>query len=399
MKRRRVILVGLLILTLFLVWRFTRPMNIFVVSEAFERPISTAVIPAPLKTLRAEECAGCHSEFYAEWVTSMHSRAWTDPYFQIDWRFDRSQQICKNCHTPLDRQQVGLVLGFRDRAKWNPILAPNPDYDPGLQHEGVTCAACHLREGKILGPFGDGEAPHPVTRLQNSNQVCLRCHMVGGRRWDTFYRFPPCGTAAEIGVAGKGKTGEISVSDVPSLRCVECHMPLEERPLTAGGRVRPVRRHLWRGGHDPSMVKSALSVRLTEEPGPSSERRRYVLTLTNVGAAHYLPTGTPDRHFTVRFRLLDGGGKVLKEERHRLKRTILWRPFIVDLWDTRLPYREPRAYRFDFSGAGRPAPAALEVVVRYHLLDEARRRKIGYENREPISYEVYRKTLPLDRTL
>jgi hypothetical protein len=27
--------------------------------------------------------------------------------------------------------------------------------------------------------------------------------------------------------------------------------------------------------------------------------------------------------------------------------------------------------------------------VRYHLLDEKRRARIGYENREPIAYEVY----------
>lgn len=385
-------------------------MNIFVVSEAFERPVSTADIPASFKTLRAEECAACHPEFYAEWATSMHSRAWTDPYFQVDWRFDRPQQICKNCHTPLDRQQEDLVIGFRDRSKWNPVLAPNPDFDPVLQHEGVTCAGCHLREGKILGPFGGKEAPHPVMKLQNSNQICLRCHVAGGKRWDTFYRFPPCGTAAEIGTARAGdpdevtrkttfpvlgKTGEIWVSDIPSLHCVECHMPLVERPLVAGGEARPVRRHLWRGGHDPGMVKDAINITLREDSGSSSKRRHYILTLTNVGAAHYLPTGTPDRHLTVQFRLLDAGGKVLKEQRHTLKRVILWRPFIVELWDTRLPYKQPYTYRFDFSGAGRPAPASLEAVVRYHLLDEDRRRRIGYENQEPISYEIYRRMVIL----
>lgn len=413
-NRKIIILTGLVILTLFLAWRFMRPMNIFVVSEAFERPVSTSDIPASFKTLRAEECAGCHPEFYAEWSTSMHSRAWTDPYFQVDWRFDRSQQICKNCHTPLDRQQEDIVIGFQDRGKWNPILAPNPDYDPELQHEGVTCAACHLREGKILGPFGGKEAPHPVTKLQNGNQICVRCHVVGGKSWDTFYRFPPCGTAAEIQKVREGdpdggtrkttlpvpgKTGEIRVSDIPSLHCVECHMPLVERPLVTGGKVRPVRRHLWRGGHDPGMVRDAIEVTLLEDSRSSSKSRHYILTLTNTGAAHYLPTGTPDRHLTVHFRILDGEGKVLKEQRHTLKRTILWRPFIVELRDTRLPYLQPRTFRFDYSMNGRSTAAALEVVVRYHLLDEARRRKINYENKEPISYEVYRKTLPLSQTL
>ncbi len=115
-------------------------MNIFVVSEAFERPISTERIPFPMKALRAEECAACHQEFYREWSTTIHSQAWTDPYFQADWRFDRKQQICKNCHTPLDRQQPQRVLGFNDKDKWDPILAPNPDFDPELQAPG-----CDLR--------------------------------------------------------------------------------------------------------------------------------------------------------------------------------------------------------------------------------------------------------------
>lgn len=404
-RRRVIISLTLLALTLFLAWRFLRPMNIFVVSEAFERPIPTTDIPAPLITLSAKECAGCHPAFYEEWSGSMHSRAWTDPYFQVDWRFDGSQQICKNCHTPLDRQQEHRVLGFRDRNKWKPILAPNPDFDPGLQHEGVTCAVCHFREGRILGPFGNGDAPHPVEKLRDPNQVCVRCHVVGGNRWDTFYRFPPCGTVAEIhATAGaylnkdqrsvvKGRSGEITISDTESLDCVGCHMPLVERSVVPGGKVRSVRRHLWRGGHDPEMVRQALEVTLNEVPEPASGKRGYVLQLTNVGAAHYLPTGTPDRHLTVRFRLLDQAGNVLKEKSHILKRNFLWRPFIVELWDTRLPRWQPRTYRFEFSTARMPEAAALEAVVRYHLLEESRRRRIGYENEEPISYEVYRRRI------
>jgi hypothetical protein len=34
--------------------------------------------------------------------------------------------------------------------------------------------------------------------------------------------------------------------------------------------------------------------------------------------------------------------------------------------------------------------------VRYHLLDEKRRKRIGYENKAPIVYEVFRQTLALN---
>lgn len=406
MTKKRVI-IGLVLIAAvaFLGWRFLRPMNIFVVDPGFERPVSTTVIPEPLETLRAVECALCHQEIFDDWSTTIHSQAWTDPYFQVDFVFDGSQQICMNCHIPLDRQQEHLVLGFRDKEKWDPILAPNPDFDPVLQHEGVTCAACHLREGEILGPSGSDAAPHPVRKLESGNQICANCHVVGGERWDTFFQFPPCGTVAEIRATGgagsdretgpsPGASGEIVLPGIAALGCVECHMPLVERPTTEGGEPRPARRHLWRGGHDPEMVKSGLSMELHEEP-TATGKRKFALTITNVGAAHYLPTGTPDRHLTVSLRVLDGNGDVLDETTHTLKRTIMWRPFIIDLWDTRLPRNQPRTYDIEFSAAGKSAPAAVEAVVRYFLVDEKRRKRIGYEDKDATFYEVFRQRIPL----
>ena len=430
---RKVILLLVLLLAIFLAWRFIRPLNIFVVTDAFDLPEDTSVIPQPLAGLGARECAACHPAFYEEWRTTIHSQAWTEPYFQSDWKFDNSQQICRNCHTPLDRQQPHVILGFRDKEKWDPITEPNPDFDRDLQHEGVTCAACHVRDGRIVGVLGIQDAPHPVQQLDDPNEVCVRCHVVDGDRWDTFFRFPPCGTVAEIrsnpdsrltptdietlaayqdNVAelqetasaktpthpghSQGKTGEITVTDTASLGCVQCHMPLVQRPLVEGGQVRPVRRHLWRGGHDPDMVKSGLQVQFEEASGESTDTRTFILTLTNVGAAHYLPTGTPDRHLTVDLRLLDSEGRVLKEQNHSLKRTVIWRPFIIDLWDTRLPRWQPRSYELSIPANSRQTPAAVEAIVRYHLLDEKRRKRIGYENQEPIAYEVFRQKISIN---
>ncbi len=421
-KRKIVWLAITVVVVVFLTWRMIRPMNIFVVSEAFEMPISTAEVPALLRTLSAEECAVCHKEFYEEWSSTMHSQAWTDPYFQTDWNFDRAQHICKNCHAPIDRQQEHRILGYRDRPKWNPILEPNPDFDAGLQHEGVTCVACHLREGKILGPYGDTQAPHPVRKLADSNQVCVRCHVVGGDRWDTFFRFPPCGTVAEIQstplstmnsedidvvadyvdsvdseklLPKKGGSGEVLVPDTARLGCVQCHMPLTERPLIEGGKVRPVRRHLWRGGHDPEMVKQGLDIQLKKTAGDSPGKQQLILTITNVGAAHYLPTGTPDRFLTVEFRIVDKQDNVLKEQIHKLKRTVMWRPFIIDLWDTRLPRWQPRSYRFEFSTTDKTQPAAIDVTVRYHLMDLKRHERIKHKSVAPISYPVFQERVPI----
>ena len=398
-RKRLWIGASLLAVTAFLAWRFLRPMDIFVVTRNFERPVDTRVLPASLSGLHASDCGRCHTAMYREWKTTMHSKAWTDPYFQTDWRFDGAQQICRNCHTPLDRQQRFRVLGFRDRGKWDPILAPNPDFDASLQHEGVTCAGCHLRHGKILGPYGNLKAPHPIEKIADTNEICVRCHVVSGKHWDTFYRFPPCGTAAEIAQSkGRwpGRSGEYTVGSVRDLGCVQCHMPLVERPLVEGGKVRMVRRHLWSGGHDPAMVASALEARVSEVPSGSHGERAFTLTLTNIGTPHYLPTGTPDRHLTVDWTLRGAQGQVIDHDRDTLERLVMWRPFIVDLRDTRLAYRQPRTYRFEFRVDRKPRPALLEVVVRYHLLHESRRERIGYQNVTPIAYPVFEKTIALD---
>ncbi|MBI4538974.1 MAG: hypothetical protein HY704_05620, partial [Gemmatimonadetes bacterium] len=378
-------LLGLLVA--FLGYRMVRPLNIFVVSEAFERPIPVTNPPRALRSLSASECARCHAEIYQEWSASMHAQAWADPYFQVDFAFDGSQQICRNCHTPLQNQQEHLVLGFRDTEKWKPILAPNEAFDRDLQAEGVTCAVCHVRGETIIGPYGDTGAPHPTRRdpaMTDGFGACTRCHVASGNRWDTFYRIPPCGTVAEINEAGT------------AANCTSCHMPSVVRPAWNGGIPRPGRQHLWKGGHDPATVRQALEVELDVGDAGETTGRRATLTLTNVGADHYLPTGTPDRHLTVDFRLKNAGGEVLESRRHVLKRTILWRPFIVDLRDTRLPKGAPRTYVFDFRISSEPRPAALEVVIRYHLLDEPRRKRIGYDNGEPISTVLYRRQVDLD---
>jgi len=395
-KKSIVITLSLVAIAVFFAWRFLRPLNIFIVSDKFARPVSTASIPVPLKTLRAEECGSCHQQPYQEWKTTIHSQAWTDPYFQTDWKFEGSPQICKNCHIPLDRQQEHKVIGFHDKEKWNPILEPNPEFDPVLQREGVTCAACHLREGKIVGVFGDTKAPHPVKKLNSGNEICIQCHVVAGDRWDTFFRFPPCGTVAEI-QAGRGKnaarSGETVVDDPASLGCVECHMPLVERALVKGGQLRKARQHLWRGGHDPEQVRRALDISFEQA---SADGRRYRLTLTNVGAAHYVPTGTPDRHFTLKVRLLDRNGKTVAQQAQTIKRTVMWRPFIIDLWDNRLAPGKPGHHDFNFSQRESDDAVAAEAIVRYGLVDKKRLKRINYKGGDILSYEIFRERLSLN---
>jgi hypothetical protein len=367
----------------FFLWRFIRPLNIYIVHKKFERPMQVS-IPEGLDSVSAKECEGCHEEIYAEWKESMHGKAWIDPYFQVDYKYDGSQQICLNCHTPLENQQKNLVLGFKDRDKFNPILKPNTEYDSSLRDEGVTCAVCHIRDGKIVGPFETDNAPHPLivdTEMTYGIKPCERCHVVIGERWDTFYRIHPCGTVAEITERGQEPD------------CVGCHMPEVIRPVAVGTEKKKGRKHFFWGGHHPETVKGALKVKYKHEI--NMDRNTYKFTLTNVGTAHYLPTGTPDRHLTLELKLLDKKGKTIKEKVFKMKRYILWRPFIVDLYDTRLPYEVPKTFVFKFRQDKNNPSSILDVKVRYHLLDEKQRKKIGYKNKEPIQYIIYSKKINL----
>ena len=171
-------------------------------------------------------------------------------------------------------------------------------------------------------------------------------------------------------------------------------MPVTERPPATGAISRRGRMHLWRGGHDREMVRKALKIE-SHLDRKSEDGGRATLTLTNIGADHYLPTGTPDRHLTVEFIIRAKDGEILKAKTHKLKRRIMWRPFIVDLWDNRLPKNRPRTYTFVWGDSPVKREATLEVTVSYHLLDEARRKRIGYRNSEPIAYQLFQEKYDL----
>ena len=380
-----------------------RPPHFFPVADWFATPISTAGASQPQFDLSAEACGACHSDISHEWSSTFHAHVWTDPFFQADWRKEGSNQICRNCHTPLDRQQEALALGFRGGDRWSPVLAPNPMFDSSLRQQGITCAACHVRQGVVYGPWAGLEAPHPTAAWTNANEACVRCHAVVNKSWDSFLSLPPCGTIAEIERArpaesaaarsappGDGYLDASPVANVAALGCVECHMPSVDRPLAPGSPARQARRHLWLGGHDPAAVRAALAINFAKSPEVSGETR-YTLTIANTGAAHDVPTGTPDRHLTVTLQVVDAAGQPLQTQTSTLERTVIGRPFLFDLSDTRLRPNTPRSYSLTVPAGGRGV--AVEAIVRYWLMNPSHRDHIAY--RLPISEEIYRERIPV----
>ena len=136
---------------------------------------------------QAQTCGNCHQEIYQEWKMSTHVYAYlddlqfmaemskkdpNDPTSDVTW-------MCLNCHTPLINQQENLIVGLENGLN-HATKVKNPYFDASLQKEAITCASCHVREGSIIGPYGnpDNLAPHPVTKSDKltESEWCNQCH-------------------------------------------------------------------------------------------------------------------------------------------------------------------------------------------------------------------------------
>jgi hypothetical protein len=375
-----------------------KPTVIFGLRSDYAHAIPHQKIPEGLTSLKAESCGSCHADIYKEWKTSIHAQAYTDPFFQAYWTKDKRTWVCLNCHTPLENQQPTLIKEIpRDRVE-RAVQEPNPHYDSDFQQEGVTCAACHVRDGVVLGPFEDAKAPHPTKYdpMFRTTQLCYRCHsVVGGPA--QFYNGGPCGTYAEFedGYWMKER----------GFVCQNCHMPEVERPVAVGGPIRRGRQHLWRGGHDPEMIKRAIGVKVVADPAEPrpGDKVRVTLTLINAGAGHKLPTGDPDRHFTVEFAVEDQNGKVLEDQSDTMGRWIMWQPAIIELYDNRLMPLASRDYVFEYRLPQESAGLRLITKVRYHIQTERQHQMLideyGLTAKDPYNFTVYERRVSLTGNL
>lgn len=394
------LLIGLGILggLIYLYYTEVKPTVIFGLRSDYAHAIPYQKVPEGLTSLRAESCGTCHKAIYDEWKTSIHSQAYKDPFFHAYWTKDKHTWVCLNCHTPLENQQPTLIKDIpRDRVE-RAVQEPNPHFDPEYQNEGVTCAACHVRDGVILGPFDDAVAPHPTKYDPDfrTTKLCYRCHsVVGGPA--QFYNGGPCGTYPEYESGYWMKER--------GFICQSCHMPEIERPVAIGGPTRRGRQHLWRGGHDPEMVKRAVDIKVVAEPAEPKpgEKVKVTLTLVNAGAGHKLPTGDPDRHFTVEFSVEDENRQVLESQKDTMGRWIMWQPAIVEFYDNRLMPLASRDYSFEYQLPKDATGLKLITRVRYHIQSERQHQmlinKFGLTANDPYNFAVYEREVPLTGNL
>jgi hypothetical protein len=375
-----------------------RPTVIFGLRSDYAKAIPYQTVPEGIDSLKAESCGTCHREIYEEWKTSFHAKAYEDPYFHAYWKKDGKIWVCLNCHSPLQNQQPTVIQTIPRGRVEKATQVPNPHYDPEYQQEGITCASCHVRDGVILGPFDDSVAPHPTRFDPNfrTTQVCYRCHNVVSGPFQ-FYNVGPCGTYAEY-------EGRYFMKE-KGMICQSCHMPEVERPIAEGGPIRQGRRHLWRGGHDPDMIKRAVAVRVQADPPVPKPGQNVTFTVTviNAGAGHKIPTGDPDRHFTVEFSVQDEANTIVNEQTETMGRWILWQPVITEVYDNRLLPLASRAYRFTYRMPNESARMTVKTRVRYHIVTDAQhamlKRKYQLASDDPYRFTIYEREFPLSDQL
>ncbi len=363
-------------------------------SEIYELNQSTAVgvpyqeIPAGLTSIKAKACGVCHQEIYAEWRTTMHAAAYTDPFFQAYWKKDEQTWSCLTCHTPLENQLEQRITHFSGGDLTQPQFETNSRFDAELQQEGITCAACHLRGGIIYGPYPAEQlnAPHPVAYDERflSESICLECHEVAENPYSLM----------KSGVCGTGDEWKNGPYISLGYRCQTCHMPDITRPLVAGMKPRKGGQHLWRGGNSPKQVAKALTITVT--PFGSNEIR---VDITNSGAGHKFPTGDPDREVFITARLINSAGDVLESDELHIRRLIIWKPIMIELSDNRIKPLESRALFLSLPNENKRQGLKVEVEGIYQILSERARKKLeanyGLKDYPAIKYSFLQKQFSL----
>jgi hypothetical protein len=118
------------------------------------------------ETSSFQDCSGCHKKDTHYWLESVHSRSATNEIFRLAFK-EEPRQWCLGCHAPLYDPDL-FIQEERDVMK---LLSP-------LAKEGVNCAVCHVREGKIMGLKNNENSYHEGLNFSNYKfqDFCVGCH-------------------------------------------------------------------------------------------------------------------------------------------------------------------------------------------------------------------------------
>ncbi len=321
-------------------------------------------VPEFLPSLSAQSCDACHGDVVEQWRRSGHGRAWHSPLYQKALDAAEEPAYCLRCHVPLLNQRAATITGYDEGQLSRPRLEDNERFDPTLQGEGVTCAACHVRDGRVLGPrtLIEGQGPHPVDHHPGlaDSSLCANCHQLV---WPGTEEDPLYDTYREW---------QGSAWSAGGVRCQDCHMPLQM------GRVSATRfvahpSHACSGSSDDAQLARALTVLVGTVP-PTLQRGDELavqVRLLNTGAGHHVPTGNPHSWIEATIHVEGIEGLDPHTLSHALRREVSLDGDHEQGEDTRLAAGAEKVLDYAVTPDKKlPAPGDLKLVVQliYHRL-------------------------------
>jgi len=350
-------------------------------------PIPLQQPPAPMASLSAQACNACHGEIHDQWAKSGHATASNNRVYLAATAALGEPAECRNCHLPLENQRTTLHFGPGSTGP----ESENLSYDATLAEEGVTCAACHVRDGMIYGPrdLRESDAPHPVARADvlRSPEACAYCHQVSLRDAEEH---PFIDTVGEWLRSPWGHAG---------IPCQQCHMA-RTSGIIGGSRYAAFSSHEFLAGRSPEAMRRAftLEVDLRANSLERGQRLRATAKLMNTGAGHAVPTGDPSHQLEVRFEIEDPSGAAprgVKPKSHWLGREVATTSPFQEKSDTRLAAASSRV--FDYSAEIRrklkPGRYTHKVQVNWWAVSPERAKKAGLEQAE-VRIRVLEQKIP-----
>lgn len=322
----------------------------------------------------AEYCGDCHRAIYDGWKHSAHASAMESRLFQDAMKMAEAdfgggaRKVCLHCHSPLAAATGDLSL--TKKVSW----------------EGITCDYCHsIRDvtltganpvaqveltGAKSGPYADVVSPAHGTifsKVHTTSLICTTCH-----EYRNTLGFAVLTTYSEWKESSYGKAGQ---------QCQSCHMYAVE------GKVVDVRvkvpgadginLHQMPGSHSVEQLNKAIRSQLTVVR--DGEQLKVTVKMTNAGAGHYVPTGSPMRQLILEVKMDPyEGGQSAREQRVYArtitdqKGEVLRREHVSFLRgakvlkDTRLAPNETRTENFQFTlAAGKTARVEASLSYFY----------------------------------
>ncbi len=391
-NKSKYFLLGLFLIGIFLIfWSkgragwFHAP-QITPLTHSWDTIIPNQDVPNGMTSLNAKTCGQCHQEIYQEWTLSTHAHAWTDEQYQAELAKNKDLFVCKNCHLPVQNQQKLITTGLYDGDYFNAVQKKNPRFDASLQHEGITCIACHMNNNTIIGSHTNINPTHPVKMDTDylSEKLCIACHDAHEDLADNLV------CTFETGV--EWKTGPYPKQ---GKNCISCHMPEVERPSATGAISRKGHRHYFPASGIPkvkgekAMMLQGLDFEVLTDT--SSTIAKIGLKVTNNHAGHNVPTGDPERHILIQFDLLEND-HIVQSDTFRIGELWEWWPKAKKLTDNNLHPLESRTYTKNYSLKPNSNYTWQVIVTKHRMTKEIHEYHHLSEN-YPTFIEIFRKKI------